>query len=128
MNACISNSVSIPRLVYLLQRGVRDAVAGEAEVSHGQVELLEQQGKGPIPGSTIRQYVGDLLTDALQEDRLGDVAPHNLTQGCQICWTNRRKNYSQNKHQRVANTTEVCGKKQISVPHVSFILFNGVVC
>lgn len=79
--------LSIPRLAYLLQLGVRDAIAGKAEVRHGRVELLEEQSKGPISGSTIRQYVGDLLTDALQEDRLGDVAPHKLTHSCQICRT-----------------------------------------
>ncbi|TNN85162.1 hypothetical protein EYF80_004512 [Liparis tanakae] len=37
-------------------RGVRDAVAGQAKVSHGQVKPLEQQSKGPISGSAVRQY------------------------------------------------------------------------
>lgn len=106
--------LSIPRLAYLLQRGVRDAVAGQAEVSHGQVELLEEQGKGPISGSTIRQYVGDLLTDALQEDCLRDVALHKLTHRCQICQTDSRKITQQltpedGKLQRI-QTTDLCGK------------------
>lgn len=57
--------LSIPRSAYLLQRGVRDAVAGQAEVSHGQVEFLEEQCKGPISGPNVGQYVVDLLTDAL---------------------------------------------------------------
>lgn len=78
-------SLSVPRLAYLLQCGVRDAVAGQAEVSHGQVELLKEPCKGSISGSTVRQDVGDLLTDALQEDRLGDVALHKLTHGRQVC-------------------------------------------
>lgn len=72
---------------YLLQRGVRDAVAAEAEVRHGPVELSEEQSKGPICGCAVGQDVGDLLTDALQEERLGDVAPHQLTHGCQVCQT-----------------------------------------
>lgn len=87
MSACLS----IPRLKYLFQRGVRDAVAGQAEVSRGQIKLLEEEGKGPISGSTVGQYVGDLLTDALQEDSLGDVAPHKLPYCCQICRKNRRE-------------------------------------
>lgn len=82
-------SLSIPRFVYLLQCGVGDAIAGQAEVRHGQVELFEEQSKGPISGPTIRQDVGDLLTDALQEGRLRDVAPQKLTHSCQICWTRR---------------------------------------
>lgn len=83
--------LSVPRLAYLLQRGVRDAIAGKAEVRHGRVELLEEQSKSPISGSTIREDVGDLLTDALQEDRLGDVAPQKLTHSCQICQADERK-------------------------------------
>lgn len=84
MILCLTR-LSIPRLLYLLQRGVRDAVAGQAEITHGQVELLEEQRKGPVSGSAIGQDVGDLLTDAFQEDRLGDVAPHKLTHSCQVC-------------------------------------------
>lgn len=76
-----------PRGSYLLQRGVRDAVAAEAEVRHGPVELSEERSKGPICGCAVGQDVGDLLTDALQEERLGDVAPHQLTHGCQVCQT-----------------------------------------
>lgn len=84
--------LSIPRSAYLLQRGVRNAIAGKAEVRHGRVELLEEQSKSPVSGSTIREYVGDLLTDALQEDRLRDVAPQELTHSCQICQTDGWKN------------------------------------
>lgn len=84
--------LSIPRLAYLLQRGVRDAIAGKAEVRHGRVELLEEQSKSPISGSTIREDVGDLLTDALQEDRLRHVAPQKLTHSCQTCQTDGWKN------------------------------------
>lgn len=71
---------------YLLQSGVRDAVAAQAQVGHGQVQVLEEQSKGPVSGSTVGQNVGDLLTDALQEDRLRDVAAHESTHSCQICW------------------------------------------
>lgn len=78
---------------YLFQRGVRDTVAAEAKVSRGPVELSEKHGKGSICGAAVGQDVGDLLTNALQEDRLRDVALHQLTKGCQICQrpNNRKK-------------------------------------
>ncbi len=79
--------LSFPGWVYLLQRGVRDAIAGQTEVSHGQVQLFEERHKGPIFGPMIRQYVGDFLSNALQEDSLGDVVAHKLTHSCQICQT-----------------------------------------
>lgn len=71
--------------MYLLQCGVRDAVAGQAEVGHGQIELLEEQSKGPISGPAVWQDVGDLLTNALQEGRLRDVTSHKLAHSRQIC-------------------------------------------
>lgn len=52
-------------LAHLLQRGVRNPVAGQAKVSQRQVQFLKEQAKGPISGSGVGQYVGDLLTDAL---------------------------------------------------------------
>lgn len=82
----------VPRFVYyLLQRGVRDAVAGQAQVTHGQVERLEEQSKGPVSGSTVGQNVGDLLTDALQKNSFRDVAAHKLTHDCHVCWLNSHK-------------------------------------
>lgn len=87
----ICAALSVPCLLYLLQRGVRDAVAGEAEVSHGRVELSEERGESPVFGSSVGQDEGDLLTDAFQEDRPGDVASHKLTHCCQICWKKSHK-------------------------------------
>lgn len=70
---------AVPCLDYLLQGGVRDAIAGEAKVGHGSVELSEERAKGPIFSSSVGQDVGDLLTDAFQEDCLRDVFLHELT-------------------------------------------------
>lgn len=73
-----------PRSIYLFQCGVRDTIAGQAQFVHDLIELLEERGKGPISGSGVGQYEGDLLTDALQEDRLGNVPPHKLSHMVQI--------------------------------------------
>lgn len=70
---------------HLFQRGVRDTVAAEAKVGHGLVELSEKHSKGSVCGAAVGQDVGDLLTNALQEERLGDVAQHQLTKGRQVC-------------------------------------------
>lgn len=103
-NHCIWVNVCF---VYLLQRGVRDTVAGQAKVNHSQVELLEERSKRSVSGSAIRQYESDFLTDALQKDSLRDMAPQELSHSCQICFT---------ESQKINQNTDLAGQKVFISP------------
>lgn len=72
--------------VYLLQCGVRDAIAGQAKVSHSEIKLVEECGKGPVSGSTVGQDEGDLLTDALQKRSFWYMAAHKLSYSSKTCF------------------------------------------
>lgn len=63
-----------PRLCgYLLQRGVRDAVAGDAQLAQARIQLPEELPKSAVPCPAVGQHEEHLAPDVLHQPRAGDV-------------------------------------------------------
>ena len=85
-----SNMNDVPSLLYLLQRGVRDAEAAEAHVSQGLLQLPEEAGVRPVLEALAGQQVGELLADALDQLGLRDVVVDQAGDAVDVPWWGKR--------------------------------------
>lgn len=70
---------------HLLQGGVGNAVAGDAQVGEAVVQFVEELDEGSVLGRLVGQHVGELVSQVLHQPGLRHVAEDHAGDQRHVC-------------------------------------------